>query len=121
MITGSCGTILSNPIDVIKIRVMVNPMRYASLTDAAISIFRTDGIRGFYRGVFPSVLRGANIAAGELATYDHVKMLLRRYVSRKEDSTLHIVSSLITGLVATTVAAPFDLLKTRYAQALFIS
>lgn len=56
---------------------------------------------------------GAFIAVGELATYDHSKMLLKSYFEMKEGFLLHCVSSLITGLVATTVAAPFDLLKSR--------
>jgi hypothetical protein len=56
---------------------------------------------------------GAMIAMGELATYDQSKYLLKRYSLFEEGWMLHIASSLITGLVATTVAAPFDLLKTR--------
>lgn len=56
---------------------------------------------------------GAMIAMGELATYDHVKYLLKKHSTLEEGGSLHIVSSMITGLVATTVAAPFDLLKTR--------
>eukprot|EP01031_Cornospumella_fuschlensis_P037780 gene37779-45897_t len=50
---------------------------------------------------------------GELATYDHVKYLLKKHSPLEEGGSLHVVSSMITGLVATTVAAPFDLLKTR--------
>lgn len=42
---------------------------------------------------------------------DQTKSYLRR---RYEDGfALHVVTSLITGVVATTVAAPFDLLKSR--------
>ena len=50
---------------------------------------------------------------GELTTYDHVKHILRDNGYVSEGFNLHAVSSLITGVVATTVAAPFDLIKTR--------
>lgn len=56
---------------------------------------------------------GAFIAVGELATYDHSKVVLKSQFSFDEGFLLHAASSLITGLVATTVAAPFDLLKSR--------
>ena len=40
--------------------------------------------------------------------------MIKRHTDIQEGFALHTVCSLITGLVATTVAAPFDLLKTRY-------
>ena len=55
--------------------------------------------------------RGAAIAVGEVTTYDQVKSTLRRHY--EESFGLHVVTSLVTGVVATTVAAPFDLLKSR--------
>lgn len=61
--------------------------------------------------VLPRV--GAFIAVGELATYDQSKTLVKKYFNVSEGFGLHTICSLITGLVATTVAAPFDLLKTR--------
>ena len=48
-----------------------------------------------------------------MATYDQTKTLLKKQFELKEGLLLHSMCSLITGLVATTVAAPFDLLKTR--------
>jgi hypothetical protein len=111
MATGTLGAILANPIDVIKIRLMANPHRYSSTFAAFPIILRSEGFAGFWKGLYPSTLRGAFIAAGELATYDHAKVQLKKFCGFGEGYALHIVSSLITGLVATTVAAPFDLLK----------
>lgn len=113
MCTGTLGAILANPADVIKIRLMVNPHAYSSVLNGFHKIIKTEGISGLYKGVIPSTLRGAFIAAGELATYDHTKELLKFYSSISEGFTLHAIASLITGLVATTVAAPFDMIKTR--------
>merc|ERR1711871_905214 len=58
--------------------------------------------------------KGAVIAVGELTTYDVVKSeMKRRRVFGTESPLLHVTASLITGVVATTVAAPFDIIKTR--------
>lgn len=88
---------------------------------------------GLYKGLIPSTCRGlvgaklfdllpsfitvqnsgAFIAVGELATYDHAKSTIKKHLGMGESLMLHAICSLITGMVATTVAAPFDLLKTR--------
>ena len=50
---------------------------------------------------------------GELATYDQVKSELRTRLGWVEGVGCHVTASLITGVVATTMAAPFDFIKTR--------
>ena len=71
------------------------------------------------RGLSASAPRGGAIAIGEITTYDHTKSMLRELdafradVGESEPFRLHIVTSLITGIVATTVAAPFDCIKSR--------
>jgi hypothetical protein len=116
MITGTMGSLLANPIDVVKIRLMINPRAYSSTWSGVYSVYKADGFTGMYRGIAPSTLRAAFIAAGELATYDHSKVMLRKYLVRaggEEGPQIHFIASVITGLVATTVAAPFDVIKTR--------
>lgn len=71
------------------------------------------GFAGLYKGVVPSTLRGAFIACGELATYDITKTAIKTHLGVQDSIPLHVLCSLITGLVATSVAAPFDMIKTR--------
>lgn len=133
--TGTIGAIVANPVDVVKIRLMVNSTAYSSLISGVFHVYKQEGIYGLYKGLVPSTLRGnynvayylilqyyyfllhfdvaAFIAVGELATYDHSKTILKKYVGMQEGSYLHTTASLITGFVAATVAAPFDLIKTR--------
>lgn len=113
MTTGAAGSIVANPIDVAKIRSMVNPNRYPSFFGALLHIYRTEGYRGLYKGLVPSTLRGAAISTGQMASYDHAKYLLKSGLSLKEGPLLHTCASLIAGLISTTVAAPFDIVKTR--------
>ena len=133
MYAGTLGAFIANPVDVVKIRLMVQPQLYPSLFRAIMSIKQQEGWYGLYKGLLPSTLRGivlsinvvallitafyciigAFISVGELATYDQSKYLVKKHFEISEGFQLHAISSLITGVVATTVAAPFDLLKTR--------
>lgn len=112
--TGFGGSVCANAFDVVKIRQFDQPQRYSSLAGALREIAREEGaVSGLLlRGVSASAPRGAAIAVGEVTTYDQVKSWLKQ--QRYPDGfAMHVACSLITGVVATTVAAPFDLLKSR--------
>jgi hypothetical protein len=115
---GALGALLANPVDVVKVRLMLRPDAYPSARAALPAILRAEGARGLLKGLAPSTLRAAMIAVGELATYDVAKTALKAGLARagggrEEGPALHVVASLITGAVAAVVAAPFDLLKSR--------
>jgi len=111
--TGTLGSIVSNPVDVVKVRLLNNPALYPSTFAAYPALLREEGGLGALRGVVPSTLRGAFLAVGELATYDQVKHEIKTRLGLKEGVGIHVSASLITGVVATSLAAPFDLVKTR--------
>lgn len=111
--TGFGGSICANALDIVKIRQFDQPQRYPSLVGALREIARAEGLLSglLVRGVSASAPRGAAIAVGEVTTYDQVKSWLKRHYA--DGFAVHVACSLITGVVATTVAAPFDLLKSR--------
>ena len=112
--TGFIGSIGANAFDVVKIRQFDAPGRYdGGLVSALQSVAREEGLVGglLLRGCSASAPRGAAIAVGEVTTYDQTKAYLRKHY--EDGFALHVVTSLITGVVATTVAAPFDLIKSR--------
>lgn len=120
-LTGLGGSLCANAPDVVKVRLFAEPDRYTGLLGAARVIRQEEGIvRGLLiRGVSASAPRGAAIAIGEVTTYDHTKSILKKHWpmegraggQHREPFSLHVVTSVITGVVATTVAAPFDTLK----------
>jgi len=140
MATGILGSIVANPIDVVKIRLMLVAPPSASaagggarnaaaasaasaaagppplpprLWQALRAVHSAEGVAGLYKGLAPSTLRAAFIAAGELGAYDVSKTALREHGALPEGAALHVAASLITGVVAAFVAAPFDLIKAR--------
>ena len=110
--TGFLGSIGANAFDVVKIRQFASG-KADGLVSAMTEVVRSEGLlRGLLlRGASASAPRGAAIAVGEVTTYDQTKSYLLKYYA--DGFALHVVVSLITGVVATTVAAPFDLLKSR--------
>ena len=111
-VCGVVGSVIANPVDVVKVRVMVKS-NSPSLSSSLLVVWREEGIRGLYKGLSPSTLRACFIAAGELGTYDIAKTSLRGLFGQSEGVGLHVAASLVTGVVAAVVAAPFDVLKTR--------
>jgi hypothetical protein len=112
--TGTLGSLLANPIDVVKIRLMREPRLYPSTAAALPLLYRAEGLQGLYKGLLPSTLRGACVSAGELACYDLVKGGLKGALFSGQDGLpLHVGASLVTGAVAACVAAPWDLIKAR--------
>lgn len=117
--TGFLGAICANPFDVVKIRLFNEPSRYPGVVSAFHEVTAAEGlVKGLLvRGVDASSIRGAVIAVGEVTTYDQAKVSLRQLamfqpdLHEKEPFSLHVATSIITGFVATTVAAPFDTLK----------
>ena len=110
--TGFLGSLGANAFDVVKIRQFATGAS-DGLGNAMLHVIRTEGLVSglLLRGASASAPRGAAIAVGEVTTYDQTKSYLRRHY--EDGFGLHVVTSLITGVVATTVAAPFDLLKSR--------
>ena len=130
--TGGVGSAVANPFDVIRVRMTVqggtvdpatgklsSGMKKGQLPEYKSSLhcltdtIQRDGVRGLYLGVEATAARAALLSAGQLASYDHSKTLLIRGGWLEEGNMLHIVAAVISGLVATTVCNPADVLKSR--------
>jgi len=87
--------------------------RYRNTAHAFVDIFRTEGLRGLYRGVGPTAARASVGAATELATYDDLKGRLVRMGIVKDGFPAHLAGSLAAGFVSTLANSPFDVVKSR--------
>ena len=62
MTAGATGTCLTNPLWVVKTRFMAQAVlpptapRYHNTVDAIVTIYRTEGLRAFYKGLLPSLI-----------------------------------------------------------------
>lgn len=92
--------------DLVKTRFQNPHMRkqYTNTLNAFYKIYTTEGgIRGLYRGAYPTMARAAALNAAQLSSYDHFKRFLLRHNLMQDNSYCHVVSALFSGLVTTIV------------------
>jgi len=74
-ISGSIGPIFNNPLDVIKTKIQTS-IKKIKVLDIIHSIIKNDGIKGFYKGLFPRLLR---IIPGQGITFTVFDYLHKNY------------------------------------------
>ncbi|KAE9460555.1 hypothetical protein C3L33_07557, partial [Rhododendron williamsianum] len=111
--SGAIATALTNPVEVLKVRLQMNPNSRRGVLGEARKIASEEGIIGLWKGVGPAMARAAALTASQLATYDESKRVLIRWTPLEEGFYLHLSSSTVAGLVSTLITAPVDMIKTR--------
>lgn len=77
------------------------------------NIYTKEGFFGFYRGIQPNVFRNVCVNVGEMASYDQFKQMFLMHTSIQDGMPLHFICGFMAGFVATCVASPADVVKTR--------
>ncbi|OMJ70749.1 hypothetical protein SteCoe_31198 [Stentor coeruleus] len=122
MIMGMCSglakvsiTILCQPISVIKVR-MESPtcQIYSSLFNAVTTIYSTEGIKGFYRGIVPSVIKDVPYSTLGYAFYEkYIQIFSSLTFSDRKNPVVTLSAGVSAGFTATIITQPFDVIKTR--------
>ncbi|KAG5528832.1 hypothetical protein RHGRI_029480 [Rhododendron griersonianum] len=113
--------VIASPADLIKVRMQADGRmisqglqpRYSGPFDALNKILRKEGIVGLWKGVFPNVQRAFLVNMGELACYDHAKRLIIQNQIAGDNIYAHTLASIMSGLSATALSCPADVVKTR--------
>jgi len=117
--TGTIGISIASPTDLVKIRQAEGKKkpgearRYNGTIDAFTKIYKNEGVKGFWKGVGPNIVRNSIINAAELATYDQVKQTILNNKWLQDGVPCHLLCGTTAGFVATCVGSPADVLKTR--------
>lgn len=127
---GACSTVLTNPIWVIKTRLMSQstktasdgmraPWHYTSTLDAARKMYRTEGFQSFYSGLTPALL-GLTHVAVQFPLYEYFKMKFTGYGMGEhppEDSGANwlgiTAATFLSKICASTATYPHEVLRTR--------
>lgn len=112
---------MASPADLVKVRMQADgrmvsqglQSRYSGTFDALNKIIRTEGFRGLWKGVFPNVQRAFLVNMGELACYDHAKHFVIQNQICGDNIYSHTLASIMSGLSATALSCPADVVKTR--------
>ncbi|ORY55553.1 mitochondrial carrier domain-containing protein [Leucosporidium creatinivorum] len=123
-IAGGLGGIAGNPADVVLVRMTsdankpkAEQLKYKNCFDGVLRIVKDEGVAHLFRGVGPNVARAVLMNASQLATYDVFKTGIMHANLMEDGLGLHFTSSFLAGTVATTICAPFDVIKSRMMNA----
>ncbi|KAI8805596.1 mitochondrial carrier domain-containing protein [Cladochytrium replicatum] len=71
-------TFLTNPFDVLRTRIQINPTQYPNIRTGSIEMFKQDGFRAFFSGILPRLLRKTISGAITWTVYEQVVHRLNR-------------------------------------------
>ncbi|RKF80118.1 Mitochondrial nicotinamide adenine dinucleotide transporter 2 [Golovinomyces cichoracearum] len=131
IVAGACSSIFTNPIWVIKTRLMSQvsqkalgnnarpPWYYKSTFDAARKMYRTEGLRSFYSGLIPALF-GLTHVAIQIPAYEVLKIKFTGRgmgESSGDDDFKHysgvVLASFLSKLLASSATYPHEVLRTR--------
>jgi len=117
--SGAIGSAMVTPTDIVKIRFQsLKPGEerpYKNTFHAFYKIYKTEGgIKGLYKGIFPTTIRASVLTAAQLPSYDHTKRILLKRGYFNDNIYCHLTASIVCGLVTTTATNPVDIVKTRW-------
>lgn len=87
--------------------------QYKGAVDGFGQIYRSEGVRGLYRGVVPAMVRTGFGSSVQLPTYFFAKRRLVKHLGMEEGMPLHIASSTASGFVVCCVMHPPDTVMSR--------
>jgi hypothetical protein len=111
--SGAIGSLAGNPFDVLKTQMMTNRARVVPLTELAKTIYRDQGIAGFYRGFDSNVARAMVLNGTKMACYDQIKETLTRTEMVPAGIATQFCAAFGAGFFMTTTVAPFDYVRTQ--------
>ena len=128
---GTCSTLVTNPIWVIKTRLMSQsnsrsssqgkaPWHYRNTLDCAMKMYRNEGLRSFYSGLTPALI-GLSHVAVQFPLYEIFKTKftgIRPGVEHsEEDRSRHFFglsfSVFLSKVIASTATYPHEVVRTR--------
>ncbi|KAF8912935.1 dicarboxylic acid transporter [Gymnopilus junonius] len=129
-LAGGLGGIAGNPADIILVRMTSDLVRppekryhYSNAFSGLVSLIKEEGIRGLSRGLGTNTFRAVLMNASQVGSYDFFKTTLlgnRLPILNfqfRDNLLLHLVSSCMAGMFATTVCSPADVIRSRLMAA----
>lgn len=118
-VSGILTAIFTNPIWVIKTRMLSTarnaPGAYTSISHGTSDLFRTEGIRGFYRGLVPSLF-GVSHGAIQFMAYEQLKNRWARSRSGGKKGLTnmdYLYLSAVSKMFAGSITYPYQVVRAR--------
>lgn len=128
LVTGATARTLAGfilmPMTIIKVRYESSLYTYRSLSAATTSIYRSEGLRGFFTGFGATAIRDAPYAGLYVLFYESSKTFLNKTLPTNTADTatggllvsgtsINALSGVVAATTSTAITNPFDAVKTR--------
>lgn len=124
--SGGIGSLIGTPSDLALVRLSADSKlppaerrNYSNAIDCLIRISKEEGVRNLWRGAMPTVLRSIFLSSAQLGVTSEIKGRLSESGwfgpngSNFYGLPMMLCSTLCSSFIATTVAVPFDVMKSR--------
>lgn len=119
-LSGACGSIASNPADIVCLRMQNDPSlprelrtNYRNIIHGLGKMFRTEGLGSGWIGAGLGASRAALATATQLAGYDVFKREILARTAMTDNVPTHISASCLAGFLSTLICNPVDVVKAR--------
>ena len=113
-LAGGIGSIVGNPFDVLKTKMMATEGTSApSFAGTASNIYRSLGLAGFYRGLQANILRAMVLNGTKMGCYDQIKGLITQSGVVPTGMPTHFAAAFSAGFFMSCTVTPFDVVRTK--------
>ncbi|KAM6498356.1 Mitochondrial carrier domain containing protein [Amanita muscaria] len=125
-VAGGLGGIAGNPADIILVRMTSDSVRppesrynYRNAAVGFVRLVKDEGLKGMWRGLGTNTSRAVLMNVSQVGSYDFFKArILQQRVpifdyKFRDNLLVHVLASLLSGTVATTICSPADVIRSR--------
>eukprot|EP00744_Colponema_vietnamica_P019599 GILI01027760.1.p1 GENE.GILI01027760.1~~GILI01027760.1.p1 ORF type:complete len:329 (-),score=45.87 GILI01027760.1:27-1013(-) len=111
----------TNPIWVVKVRMQTQSTlmhpdhHYTGIIDCFRRIKREEGMKGFYRGLGPSLI-GVSHVMIQFPMYEKIKNTFEKSSGQSATITQMVVASAVSKAIASSITYPHEVLRSRFQQ-----
>ncbi|XP_037640695.1 solute carrier family 25 member 40-like isoform X1 [Sebastes umbrosus] len=109
-----CSVTVITPLELVRTKMQSRKMSYRELTDCIRSAVQMEGWLSLWRGWGPMIYRDVPFSAMYWYNYEKGKTWLCEWYNTREPTfTITSISGSVSGIIASLLTLPFDVVKTR--------
>lgn len=120
LLSGAFGGLLSSPADLVMVRMQADgrlaataQRKYTGVIGGLRAVASEGGVTALWRGTTPNMQRAMITTCAQFVSYDYFKTLCRQSLHMEEGLKMHLVASMMSGVVVAALACPADVIRTR--------
>eukprot|EP00943_MAST-04B_sp_MAST-4B-sp1_P006337 g6337.t1 len=113
--SGFCTTFITYPLEVVRTRLALGPgmgVKYNGVFDCLKRTIVEEGLRGYYKGLGPTLLSGPFYVGMQMTFYSEGKKYLNKSNILSNDIILQgLITGSLSGIIAQTITYPGDTIR----------